>query len=268
MLFRCICDDGYEFEDELETICRDIDECEDKTHDCQHTCVNVIGSFVCECKDGYELNSDNSTCSDVDECLEKPCNPGEDCINSVGSYRCLKKQPCSKGYTFDRDFNCVDINECQVLPNVCMHGTCYNTPGSHYCKCNQGLEMNEFGVCVDIDECAENKLSCSQLCENTFGSFRCQCWKGYLLNKDGRTCTDIDECQGNHNCEHNQECINTAGKYICRNKCNPIVVTICAPPNITQPTTTTTTPQSPCYTTTAPNNGCDCKNLNFRIIFA
>lgn len=39
----------------------DIDEC--ASSPCDHTCINTPGSFVCICRDGYELNSDGRTCS-------------------------------------------------------------------------------------------------------------------------------------------------------------------------------------------------------------
>ena len=49
---------------------------------------------------------------------------------------------------------------------------------------------------------------------NTEGSFICSCPKGYVLNPDGVSCRDLDECAtGQHHCEH--ECINTPGSYKC-----------------------------------------------------
>lgn len=43
----------------------DIDECtegysgDDK---CEHNCTNTVGSFICSCSNGYELNSNNFSC--------------------------------------------------------------------------------------------------------------------------------------------------------------------------------------------------------------
>ncbi len=50
---------------------------------------------------------------------------------------------------------------------------------------------------------------------NTEGSFVCTCPDGHVLNADGRTCRDVDECSegGLHRCEH--ECVNTLGSYQC-----------------------------------------------------
>lgn len=37
---------------------------------------------------------------------------------------------------------------------------------------------------------------------------------GYMLNRDGRTCRDVDEClTRQHRCQH--ECVNTEGSYRC-----------------------------------------------------
>ena len=42
----------------------DVNECDSvATNDCQHTCVNTLGSYVCQCNTGYRLNSDGRTCT-------------------------------------------------------------------------------------------------------------------------------------------------------------------------------------------------------------
>ena len=42
----------------------DIDECQsdDNTNDCAQICVNVPGSFFCDCRAGYKRNVDQRTC--------------------------------------------------------------------------------------------------------------------------------------------------------------------------------------------------------------
>lgn len=41
----------------------DIDECELYPNKlCSHICVNTVGSYRCECPDGYSLHTDESTC--------------------------------------------------------------------------------------------------------------------------------------------------------------------------------------------------------------
>ena len=40
----------------------DINECNNNST-CDHRCINTIGSFICECDSGYQLNDDLMTCS-------------------------------------------------------------------------------------------------------------------------------------------------------------------------------------------------------------
>jgi len=41
----------------------DIDECQsNQLNSCGQDCVNIPGSFICDCYQGYELNADRRTC--------------------------------------------------------------------------------------------------------------------------------------------------------------------------------------------------------------
>ena len=42
----------------------DINECSEGSHNCTSTqdCRDIVGSFDCPCKDGYEVSVDGSTC--------------------------------------------------------------------------------------------------------------------------------------------------------------------------------------------------------------
>lgn len=41
----------------------DVNECLEQTSGCQQVCNNTEGGYVCSCREGYTLNSDNKTCS-------------------------------------------------------------------------------------------------------------------------------------------------------------------------------------------------------------
>ena len=41
----------------------DINECDDsEVHQCSQTCRNFIGSYECDCEEGYTLSSNNRHC--------------------------------------------------------------------------------------------------------------------------------------------------------------------------------------------------------------
>ncbi|CAH3141700.1 unnamed protein product [Pocillopora meandrina] len=67
----------------------------------------------------------------------------------------------------------------------------------------------------DMDECKFNISDCdvNANCTNTYGSYKCTCKVGYT--GDGHSCSDIDECKGNHSCHMNAICTNTKGSYVC-----------------------------------------------------
>ena len=80
--------------------CWDVDECADKTLECQHLCVNTVGGAHCQCHPGYQgLNG--TDCQDVDEC-DGDDNAGcsHDCLNTDGSFLCQ----CPAG-----DYLCLDF---------------------------------------------------------------------------------------------------------------------------------------------------------------
>lgn len=108
-----------------------------------------------------------------------------------------------------------DIDECEMMPNLCRNGKCINTMGSYRCICNKGYKPDHSGTrCIDVNECEATPSPCKFTCQNTEGSYRCSCPRGYTLNPDGITCRDLDECAtGQHTCQH--ECVNTQGSYKC-----------------------------------------------------
>ncbi|KAJ9574522.1 hypothetical protein L9F63_008316, partial [Diploptera punctata] len=63
----CTCFPGYKFNSEkqkqgLKPVCEDVDECHEKTADCEQICINTEGSYHCGCHDGFSLRPDNRTC--------------------------------------------------------------------------------------------------------------------------------------------------------------------------------------------------------------
>ena len=54
--------------------CVDVNECTADMHQCdaQALCMNLIGSYDCQCSDGYD--GDGFSCVDIDECISNPCD--------------------------------------------------------------------------------------------------------------------------------------------------------------------------------------------------
>ncbi|XP_066299942.1 uncharacterized protein, partial [Branchiostoma lanceolatum] len=63
----------------------------------QADCINTIGSYHCECKEGYA--GDGVHCEDIDECAEEehPCHNRATCINMPGGFSCTCVYDKDKG---------------------------------------------------------------------------------------------------------------------------------------------------------------------------
>ncbi|XP_075041291.1 hemicentin-2 [Mixophyes fleayi] len=87
--------------------------------------------------------------------------------------------------------------------------------------CPLGFVQSSDLYCTDMNEC-DLRRPCSHTCHNILGSFSCSCPAGYGLAPDNRNCRDLDECKmGTYQCPSGQECVNTAGSYLCLLRCGP-----------------------------------------------
>ena len=126
-----------------------------------------------------------------------------------GSFKC----ECNEGYKLSiSGLSCIDVNECQENPMICLHGRCKNTIGSYVCKCDEGyVHSADGGFCVDHNECDDEICGQHGRCINTDGGYKCICDPGYSYNR--KTCVDIDECRNNP-CLSGT-CINDEGGFKC-----------------------------------------------------
>ncbi|XP_064170105.1 fibrillin-1-like [Anguilla rostrata] len=190
---------------------KDINECRVIANLCRNgQCVNSLGSYNCICKPGYTTDITGSTCVDVDECIQapKPCN--FICKNTDGGYQCS----CPRGYLLQEDGkSCKDVDECATKQHNCQF-LCVNTIGSFTCKCPPGFTQHHT-TCIDNNECTSDPGICGSngVCQNSPGSFSCECQRGFSMDPSRHSCTDTDECDGNHQCQHG--CQNMIGGYRC-----------------------------------------------------
>ncbi|XP_028845957.1 EGF-containing fibulin-like extracellular matrix protein 1 isoform X2 [Denticeps clupeoides] len=120
------CMPGFSLDEQ--NLCRDVDECE-TSNACEHQCFNLMGSYICQCDQGYELASDSVTCIDIDECAFSRYMCQYLCINSPGGYSCT----CPEGYQLQGTRMCQDVNECETGHNCAEDQTCWNYYGGFRC---------------------------------------------------------------------------------------------------------------------------------------
>ncbi|XP_054548958.1 fibrillin-3 isoform X3 [Talpa occidentalis] len=214
--FQELCPFGHRAVPGLDNSWRDVNECEENPGVCNNgLCVNMDGSFRCECPLGYQLDSTGSRCVDTDECsVGHPCGEGT-CTNVIGGFECA----CADGFEPGPTITCEDIDECAQNPLLCAF-RCHNTEGSYVCTCPAGYALREDGaMCQDVDECADGRQDCrarGMLCKNLIGTFACVCPPGLKPQPgSGEGCIDDDECQAQPGLCANGHCVNTVGNFRC-----------------------------------------------------
>ncbi|KAL8184089.1 UNVERIFIED_CONTAM: EGF-containing fibulin-like extracellular matrix protein 2 [Gekko kuhli] len=97
---------------------------------CEQRCFNTYGTFICRCKQGYELDHDGFTCKDIDECSYSTYLCQYQCVNEPGHFSCA----CPQGYQQLSTRLCQDINECETGAHQCTESqNCINFHGGYRC---------------------------------------------------------------------------------------------------------------------------------------
>ncbi|XP_060694596.1 protein kinase C-binding protein NELL1-like isoform X3 [Hemiscyllium ocellatum] len=162
----CVCKNGFAPIQGDTAHCEDKDECANGTSYCHANtvCVNLPGSYRCDCLPGY-TRVDDYSCTKRDECRngQHSCHEMAICMNTVRGHRCI----CKPGY----------VGNGTICRAFCEEG-CRNggsCVGPQMCACPPGFTGR--GCQIDIDECASGIHSCwnDSVCVNLDGGFDCRC---------------------------------------------------------------------------------------------
>lgn len=86
---------------DLTDLCFDINECSDEPCKDLEYCMNMIGSYECQCLEGYKYN-EVEQCEDIDECEEDllACGSNNICKNNPGQNFILNTSPSDQKLNF------------------------------------------------------------------------------------------------------------------------------------------------------------------------
>ncbi|XP_074855023.1 signal peptide, CUB and EGF-like domain-containing protein 2 isoform X5 [Carettochelys insculpta] len=241
--YRCTCYDGFMLAHDGHN-CLDMDECTLNNGGCQHLCFNTMGSYECRCKAGFFLSDNQHTCiqhsEDGRSCMNKDHGCAHICREAPkGGVAC----ECRPGFELARNQrDC--ILTCNHGNGGCQH-ICEEADDGPVCGCHPKYTLQSDGrTCLEREEavaeisetnataaadadkrvkrrlimetCAVNNGGCDRTCKDTSTGVHCSCPVGFMLQLDGKTCRDIDECSFERTCDHT--CVNHPGSFEC--SCN------------------------------------------------
>ncbi|VDK42368.1 unnamed protein product [Anisakis simplex] len=234
-----------------EVVCANIDECivglgpDAPISACDPLngiCKDTLGSYLCACQPGFELQSDGRTCVDRNECEDgsNKCLQHSKCVNLFGSYKCEcehgftpavathslrpKCQQCSRSICRQLSGE----NMCVKYSSICGAGKCTSIDKAPFyrCMCSPPLISINSTKCVYPNYCDEQfKCPSHSTCANN----ECACASGYYwrdtdqfpptiqtLKNRSTNCQEINLCAEGNICADPLNCKHAGpGRYEC-----------------------------------------------------
>ena len=216
---RCSCTPGWT------GTCCDIDKNECVNNPCQHTCINVPGSFTCQCNSCYTklgVNCELRQCKIGGRCFRygdvNPNNQCQECHAKVWKNNdalacsdnnlCTRNDRCVNGTCTGIPFTCLecqvcDGSRCEIKPDFCViNGKCYRhgelRPGKPCQECQisrQDVWTNNMLPCNDGNLCTRNDKCKNGTCRGTsFTCLECQRCDGSRCKIKPGFCVDSGKC--------------------------------------------------------------------------
>ncbi|XP_046641719.1 tolloid-like protein 1 [Daphnia pulicaria] len=199
----------------------EFDECASLDHGCEHSCVNTLGGYECQCRIGFELHSDGKRCEDAcgglidspNGTIISPSFPdlypsNKHCIWEIFAppqYRITLNFTHFdlEGNNQDCEYDHVEVRSKLSENELRKHGVFCGTHLPPVVTSEGNVLRIEFAsdnsvqktgfaavYFTDKDECAVNNGGCQQECRNTIGSYVCACNNGFTLHENGHDCKE------------------------------------------------------------------------------
>ncbi|BFZ01255.1 hypothetical protein BsWGS_04294 [Bradybaena similaris] len=231
---------------------KEVDECRTSDHDCEHNCVNTLGSYYCTCRSGFQLHSDGKRCEpscggSIDDAYGNITSPSFPDVYPANS-KCVWTINAPAGHRIYLNFTHFDLegeDQACIYDNLTIADDsgeisnvfCGYILPAYVSSINSiTIEFRSDGTVqksgfsaifvTDINECDLDKGGCEQFCKNTIGSYQCECEGGFSLNSDMHTCKS-ERCH--HDIESNDGIFhspNYPGPYLGREDCSWLIVTV------------------------------------------
>ncbi|KRY15577.1 Fibulin-1 [Trichinella patagoniensis] len=181
----------------------------------------LVAFYETKCSEGKSIALAGDSCEALDAPGREQTKYGyfQECCECCSLAKEMKKQGKQCNAPVDFSANCK-----AVFDQCCR----YESAASRDEQSNLQTDFAEFTASVssttvglDLSEqCDEEEEKfCEQQCRRVPGqkSISCSCRAGYMLNADGRTCSDVNECEENPPpCDVvSQICENTIGSFRC-----------------------------------------------------